>query len=57
MDDETILHYANRLKKLRHLELYAAFLVRKAAWGEFFDVLEKEKRGLDGFMVRLSARE
>lgn len=56
-DNETVLHYARRLKKLKNLELFAAFLVRKEAWVEFFNILRDEKRDLHSFMLRQSPRK
>lgn len=58
LDGPTILHFANRLTKLKQLELYAAFLIRKEHWHDFFDVLEREKRGptFEGFLIRQTPR-
>lgn len=56
MDDVTILHYATRLTKLKHLQLYAAFLVRKEGWHKFFDILTEQGRGLEGFCIRQTPR-
>ena len=56
MDDDTIIQFARRLKKLRHLQLYAAFLVRKDAWIEFFSIMQSEKRTIDAFMIRQTPR-
>lgn len=56
MDNETITHYAKRLKHLKHLQLYAAFLVRKEAWVEFFSILDKHHRSIESFMLRQSPR-
>lgn len=57
MDNETIIHYANRLKKLQHLQLFAAFLVRKEAWNEYFKILREDGRTLKSFMLQQSARK
>lgn len=57
MDNETIMHYATRLTKLKHLQLYAAFLVRKEAWNAFFASLKDQGRTLEGFMIRQTPRE
>jgi len=57
MDKEIILHFANRLTHLKHLQLYGAFLVRKEAWIEFFDIHKAQNRSLEGFMIRQSPRE
>ena len=57
MDDETIAYYATRLTKLKHLKLYAAFLVRKEAWTAFFEALQVQGRDLEGFMLQQSPRE
>ena len=56
MDNDTILHYAHRLVKLEHLQLYAAFLVRKEAWIEFFKIIGEQNRPLQTFMIRQSPR-
>ena len=56
MDNETIAHYGSRLTKLKHLQLYAAFLVRKDAWIAFFTMLKQQDRGLSGFMLKQSPR-
>lgn len=56
MDDATILHYATRLTSLKHLELYAAFLVRKEGWHKFFDILASQERGMEGFCIRQTPR-
>lgn len=57
MDNETILHYATRFKKLKHLQLFAAFLVRKDAWNEYFKILREDGRTLKGFMIRQTPRK
>ena len=56
MDDTTILHYATRLTSLKHLQLYAAFLVRKEGWRKFFDILAEQGRSLEGFCIRQTPR-
>jgi DNA repair protein RAD7 len=56
MDNDTILHYGKRFKKLKHLQLFAAFLVRKEAWIEYFKILKEDGRTLTGFMVRQNPR-
>lgn len=56
MDNETIEHYAQRLTKLKHIELYGAFLVKKEAWIRFFDKLASQKRALQTFKLRQSPR-
>lgn len=57
MDNETLLHYATRLKKLKHLQLFAAFLVRKDAWNDYFRILREDGRTLKGFMIRQTPRK
>lgn len=57
MDNETIIRFAHRLKNLKHLQLFAAFLVRKEAWNEYFKILRDDGRSLNGFMLRQTPRE
>jgi DNA repair protein RAD7 len=57
MDNETIIHYAHRMKNLKHLQLFAAFLVRKEAWNDYFRILREDGRSLKGFMIRQTPRK
>ncbi|WVN87558.1 uncharacterized protein L203_102741 [Cryptococcus depauperatus CBS 7841] len=53
MSTEVISHWSKMLKKLKRLELYGPFLVRKEGWIEFVKAIGKQ---LEGFLVTQSPR-
>ncbi|CAK9781103.1 RNI-like protein [Cutaneotrichosporon oleaginosum] len=46
MMTDTLVHWAKQLRKLKHLELFGPFLVRKEGWIEFFKARGKELESL-----------
>ncbi len=46
MMTDTLVHWAKQLRKLKHLELFGPFLVRKEGWMEFFKARGKALEGL-----------
>ncbi|GMK55267.1 hypothetical protein CspeluHIS016_0203230 [Cutaneotrichosporon spelunceum] len=46
MMTDTLVHWAKQMRKLKHLELFGPFLVRKEGWIEFFKARGKELQSL-----------
>ncbi|GAA5913433.1 hypothetical protein JCM6882_001960 [Rhodosporidiobolus microsporus] len=60
LDDDTLTAWQPRFKELKHLELYAPYLVSAKKWVEWFAQRKEEgiqaEGGLETFRLRMSAR-
>ncbi|GAA5944250.1 UV-damaged DNA-binding protein RAD7 [Sporobolomyces koalae] len=56
LDDDVLEQWSKGFKQLRHLTLYAPYLVTANKWKEFFEKRQQDGLELDTFSLRMSSR-